>query len=76
VVDQIQREHDRIVITRHGRPAAVVMSIDDLESLEETLAILSDPDLLARLRSAGGEVERGEVDRLSKDELLARLGDG
>jgi prevent-host-death family protein len=76
VVDQIQREHDRVVITKHGRPAAVVMSIEDLESLEETLAILSDPDLLARVRSAGDEIVSGEVDRVSKDELLARLGDG
>ena len=76
VVDQIQREHDRVVITKHGRPAAVVMSIEDLESLEETLAVLSDPELLARVRSAGDEIVRGEVDRVSKDELLARLGEG
>jgi antitoxin YefM len=76
VIDQIQREHDRVVITKHGHPAAVVMSIEDLESLEETLAVLSDPGLLARVRSAGDEIERGEVDRLSKDELLARLGEG
>jgi antitoxin YefM len=75
VVDQIQREHDRVVITKHGHPAAVVMSIDDLESLEETLAVLSDPELLARVRAAGIEIERGEVDVLSKDQLLARLGD-
>jgi antitoxin YefM len=75
VVDQIQREHDRVVITKHGRPAVVVMSVDDLESLEETLAVLSDPELLARVRSAGVEVERGEVDVLSKDQLLARLSD-
>ena len=76
VVDQIQREHERVVITRHGHPAAVVISIDDLESLEETLTVLSDPELLERVRSAGHEIERGEVDRLSKDELLARLGKG
>jgi prevent-host-death family protein len=42
VVDNVEREHDRVVITRHGRPAAVVLSVDDLESLEETLEVLSN----------------------------------
>ena len=30
VVDRVEREHDRVVITKHGRPAAVVVSVDDL----------------------------------------------
>lgn len=46
VVDQVEPEHDRVVITKHGRPAAVVVSIDDLESLEETLEIMSRPRLV------------------------------
>ncbi len=36
----------RVVVTRKGRPAAVLLSPDDLESLEETLAVLSDPELM------------------------------
>jgi prevent-host-death family protein len=52
VVDRVEREHDRIVITRYGRPAAVMLSIDDLESLEETLQILSDPNLMADIQQA------------------------
>ncbi len=55
VVDRVEREHDRVVITRHGKPAAVVVSIEDLESLEETLQILSDPALMAAIREARGE---------------------
>jgi antitoxin YefM len=47
VVERLEREHGRVVITKHGRPAAVMLSLEDLESLEETLAILSDPELLA-----------------------------
>lgn len=46
VVDQVEREHDRVVITRHGKPAAVVISADDLESWEETLKVVSRPDLI------------------------------
>jgi antitoxin YefM len=44
VVDRVVKTHDRVVVTRNGRPAAVVMSPEDLEALEETLSVLSDPD--------------------------------
>jgi antitoxin YefM len=45
VVDRLQREHGRVIITRHGRPAAVVMSVEDLDSLEETLDIMDRSDI-------------------------------
>ncbi len=48
VVDQLEREHGRVVITKHGHPAAVVISVADLESLEETLDIMDSDDLLGR----------------------------
>jgi prevent-host-death family protein len=47
VLDRLEREHGRVVITTHGHPAAVVISVDDLESLEETLDILDSAALLA-----------------------------
>jgi antitoxin YefM len=53
--------HERVVITKRGRPVAVLMSIDDLESLEETNAILSDPQLMGEMREAEAEVARGET---------------
>ena len=39
VVERVQRGHGRVVITKHGHAEAVILSIDDLESLEETLQI-------------------------------------
>jgi prevent-host-death family protein len=60
-VDRAEREHERTVITRNGRPAAVIISYDDLESLEETLDILSDPAALGAIRDAEAEVARGDV---------------
>ena len=42
-VDRVGRTHERITVTKNGRPAAVLISVEDLESLEETLAILSEP---------------------------------
>lgn len=45
-------EHERITVTVHGRPTAVLLAMEDLEALEETIAVLSDPALvrLRRLR--------------------------
>lgn len=71
LVDRLEREHGRVVITKHGRPAAVVMSVEDLEGLEVTLDILSDPRLMRRIRKAEAEVAAGEVQDLTKDEALA-----
>lgn len=73
VVDQVEREHDRVVITRHGKAAAVVISTDDLESLEETLKVVSRPKLVAQVRDSLAELAAGEIEVLSKDEILATL---
>lgn len=73
VVDQVEREHDRVVITRHGKPAAVVISTDDLESLEETLHVVSRPKLIAQVRDSLAELTSGEVEVLSKEGILATL---
>ena len=73
VVDQVEREHDRVVITRHGKPAAVVISADDLESLEETLKVVSRPKLITQVRDSLAELAAGEAEVLSKEEVLATL---
>jgi prevent-host-death family protein len=62
-VDRAEREHERVVVTRNGRPAAVLIGYDDLAALEETLEILSDPESLAGVREARDEVTRGDVVR-------------
>ena len=73
VVDRVEREHDRVVITKHGRPAVVVVSIDDLESLEETLDVMGKPRLLEQIRDSLREAGRGEAEVLTKDEALTLL---
>ena len=73
VVERLEREHGRVVITKHGRPAAVMLSLEDLESLEETLAILSDPELMAAIREADAQVAAGGTTPLSKQEALAEI---
>jgi prevent-host-death family protein len=61
LVDRAEREHERTVITRNGKPAAVVIGYEDLDSMEETLDILSDPNALTELREAEAEAARGNV---------------
>ena len=73
VVDRLEREHGRVVITKHGRPAAVVISVEDLEGLEETLDILSDAKLMRRIRKAEAEIAAGEAEQLTKDDALALI---
>jgi len=73
VVDRVDREHDRVVITKHGRPAAVVMSISDLESLEESAELMSRPDLMKRIADSLEELQHGDAEVLSKDEALGLL---
>lgn len=63
-VDRVQHQHERVVVTRNGTPAAVLISPDDLESLEETLAVLGDSEAVAELVEAhraylAGDVVRG-----------------
>lgn len=73
VVDRLEREHGRVVITKHGRPAVVMMTLEDLESLEETLAILSRSGLMAEIREAEAEVADGRTNPLTKDEALGLI---
>ena len=64
VIDRVEHEHERVTVTRNGRPVAVILSPEDLAELEETLTVLSDPEALADIREgdaayAGGDVVRG-----------------
>src|SRR5438093_157888 len=61
LVDEVESRDERIVITRKGRPAAVLISPDDLESWQETLEITSDRALMTEVRRGIRQVERGQT---------------
>jgi len=63
VVDRVEHEHERVTVTRNGRPAAVILSPADLAQLEETLEILSDAEALADIREADAAYRSGDVVR-------------
>lgn len=68
LADRVEGQHDRILVTRNGRPSFVLMSPDDLESLEESLDILRDDDLMDSLRRSRREGSEGKRLRL-RDQL-------
>ena len=72
LVDRVERQQDRVVVTRNGKPAAVLISTEDLESLEETLAVMSDRSIAAQIRESQRAVAAGEGGA-GLDELRARL---
>jgi prevent-host-death family protein len=59
LVDRTSREHERFVLTRNGRPEAVLLSPEDLESLEETVDVLKDRALINSLRRSRREAAEG-----------------
>lgn len=60
LVDRVIGEHERFIVTRNGRPAVVLLSPDELESLEETVEILQDRRLLESVRRSRREAEEGK----------------
>ncbi|MGH3679572.1 MAG: type II toxin-antitoxin system Phd/YefM family antitoxin [Natronosporangium sp.] len=60
-VDRVEHEHERIVLTRNGRAAAVLISPEDLAQLEETIDVLRDPEALADILEADAAYARGDV---------------
>lgn len=63
VIDRVEREHERVIVTRNGHAAAVLISPEDLAQLEETIDVLSDAAALADIREADAAYARGDVIR-------------
>ena len=61
LADRVEKERDRIMVTRNGRPSFMLVNCDYLESLEETLDIMRDPELVASLRRSRAEAEAGLI---------------
>jgi len=73
VVDSVHDTHERVVVTKNGEPTVVVIAVDDLEAMEETLAILRDEQTMHDLALAEREVAAGEtIDADALSDLMAR----
>ena len=61
VIDEVAGTHERVTITKNGSPVAVILAVEDYESLMETLEILSDPQAGTEIRLAEEEMAAGKV---------------
>ncbi|MDP8977379.1 MAG: type II toxin-antitoxin system Phd/YefM family antitoxin [Actinomycetota bacterium] len=61
LLDEVADRREHVTITRHGRPEAVLIPVDEYEALEETGEILSDVGTLAAIRRGLEELAAAEV---------------
>lgn len=71
LVDSAVDTHERINITRNGRPAAVLLSVEDYDSLIETLDVLSDPEAMAAIKAYRDNPEDVISAEQMRDEMRA-----
>jgi prevent-host-death family protein len=61
IAEEVAATHERVQITKNGRSHVVLLAAEDLESIEATLELLSDPDAQSRIASAERDIERGHL---------------
>jgi len=70
IVAGIVRRSDEVIITRNGKPAAVLISADEYDSWKETQEIKRDPDLMRQIRESAAAFAKGKVKECDLDELF------
>lgn len=71
-VSEVERTHQRVTITRHGHPAAVLISADDLAAIEETLEVLGTPGAAEAISEGLADAAAGRF--ADNDALKSRYG--
>ena len=70
LLDAVEDKHEHVLITRNGHPSVVMLSADEYESLEETLDILQDKDLMEALKKSEDDIRAGRL--VSLEDLRSR----
>ena len=61
VIDRIDSKFDRYIVTKRGKPVVMMLSVDDYESLIETIDILTNKDAVKRIKLAKKEIREGKI---------------
>ena len=61
LLDELEDRHEHVLITRNGRPSAVLLSAEEFAALEETLEIVQDEELMEALKRSAKDVEEGDL---------------
>ena len=70
LVDSVKATDEEIIITKNGRPVAVLVSPDEFESWHETLDIRSDQELMKEIRKGLNAFKKNKTSLYSLEELL------
>lgn len=73
LVDEVVRTHEELTVTRKGRPAAVILSVDEYESIMETLELLRDPEAMAAVAEGQADIAAGRV--YTAEQVAAELAE-
>jgi antitoxin YefM len=73
VIDDVAGTHERVTVTKNGSPVAVILAVEDYESLMETLEILSDRQAVTEIREAERQMAQGET--FGEEQVRAALDD-
>jgi len=70
LIDTVQRTEEEVLITKNGRPAAVLVSPEEFESWKETISILSDEALMEEIRKGIAGLKKKKAELYTLDELF------
>ena len=71
IAEEVDRTHQRVQITKNGRSYVVLISAEDLVSLEATVELLSDPAAMRRVHQAQSDIDDGSfTTREEMDQLM------
>jgi len=74
IAEEVASTHERIQITKNGREYVVLISADDLESLEATLELLADDAAQARIARSDEDIAKDDL--LDQEAVRALLSQG
>ncbi len=61
IIDEVDEELDRYIVSKHGRPVAVLLSLDDFEALVDTAEEVQDKENLKRIKKGFAEARSGRT---------------
>lgn len=70
LVEDVSRRDEEVVITKNGRPAAVLVSPDEYESWKETLAVRSDKALMREIKAGRAALKARKTRLYTLEELF------
>ena len=70
LIEAVKTSDEEVVITKNGRPAAVLVSPDEYESWRETMIIRSDADFMAEIKKGLSAIKRNKASIYTLAELF------